>query len=582
MSTLAKYDLYSLFKWFFKSSDENPRKHKASDTDSYSDGYVVPKKRCCQNISDNKSNLFSEREKSLVNNDIEVLSKYKYPASSFLQLNGSHKSGDLNYSVETVRPKFPKMKENHNKLNMECCSGRNYKVPVPSREHKCSTLRKTNKLTNKGQYEILLENYHPPQRIDIINDKLEEHTLNEIGSVNKQDNVEALNTSNKSTDSKISKRLQDYIPLFKTKPIIGLSSVRPNSEVSLPLQLTKKQEFKMVEHFKTPKVETILTSKDSLTERNVSKQSITSNSLRESLASKLITKDSFIGQISRKYDERFQKRSKEAEELQKYAILLSNSNRQAREAAIEEQLARSMRLCDIVLDEREDLEETLLPTLTNHMINEIKAALVPCPPDQVLVENFRLRVTRKDMNTLAGLNWLNDEVINFYMNLLIERGGKDKYPRVHAMNTFFYTKLITGGHSSLKRWTKKNDIFAQDLVVVPVHLGMHWCMSVIDFRNKTIRYFDSMGSPNAKCLLALKQYLQDESLDKKKKPYDTSDWTLENAKDIPRQMNASDCGVFSCMFAEYICANKKLTFTQDNMPYFRKKMVYEILKSKLL
>ncbi|XP_071581648.1 sentrin-specific protease-like [Temnothorax nylanderi] len=167
------------------------------------------------------------------------------------------------------------------------------------------------------------------------------------------------------------------------------------------------------------------------------------------------------------------------------------------------------------------------------------------------VEGFGLRLTQKDLYTLADSNWLNDEVINFYMNLLIARStSSNKYPKVHAMNTYFYSKLLSGGHSSLKRWTRKVDIFAHDLIIIPIHLNVHWCMSIVDFRDKTIIYYDSMGSDNPKCLAALKLYLQNESLDKKKQPYDMSDWKFYSAKNIPRQTNGSDCGVFSCMFAE--------------------------------
>ena len=36
--------------------------------------------------------------------------------------------------------------------------------------------------------------------------------------------------------------------------------------------------------------------------------------------------------------------------------------------------------------------------------------------------------------------------------------------------------------------------------MVPVHLRMHWCVAVIDFRDKTIRYYDSMGHLNNVCL----------------------------------------------------------------------------------
>jgi len=32
----------------------------------------------------------------------------------------------------------------------------------------------------------------------------------------------------------------------------------------------------------------------------------------------------------------------------------------------------------------------------------------------------------------------------------------------------------------VKRWTKKVDIFDNQMIFVPVHLGNHWCMAVIE------------------------------------------------------------------------------------------------------
>ncbi|XP_022188230.2 sentrin-specific protease 1-like [Nilaparvata lugens] len=168
------------------------------------------------------------------------------------------------------------------------------------------------------------------------------------------------------------------------------------------------------------------------------------------------------------------------------------------------------------------------------------------------------------------------------MNLLIERSKKEGLPKVYAFNTFFYPKLMESGHASLKRWTRKIDIFSQDLIIVPVHLDMHWCMAIMDFRSKRVEYYDSMGSHNNKCLTALLKYLEEESKDKKKTPYDTSDWKAVNMEDIPQQTNGSDCGMFACMFAEYKCRNAKITFSQKEMPYFRQKMEKEILTGKLM
>ncbi|XP_023228721.1 sentrin-specific protease 1-like [Centruroides sculpturatus] len=160
-----------------------------------------------------------------------------------------------------------------------------------------------------------------------------------------------------------------------------------------------------------------------------------------------------------------------------------------------------------VLEEKPLEDEDQLdgfPELTSEMDVEVDDALRPNPPDEVLAEGFRLSVARRDMETLAGLNWLNDEIINFYMNLLMERSKLDNFPTVYAFNTFFYTKLLNSGHSALKRWTRKVDIFEYDMLLIPVHMGMHWCLAVIDFRHKKIQYYDSMGGQNDECLNALR------------------------------------------------------------------------------
>ncbi|XP_017872529.1 PREDICTED: uncharacterized protein LOC108620149 [Drosophila arizonae] len=205
-------------------------------------------------------------------------------------------------------------------------------------------------------------------------------------------------------------------------------------------------------------------------------------------------------------------------------------------------------------------------------------------PDQVLISKFSLSITRNDIRTLSGSSWLNDEVINFYMNLLTDRSQRNegKLPSVYAMNTFFVPRLLQGGYGNVKRWTRKVDIFSKDIIPVPVHVSnVHWCMAIIHMKNKTIRYYDSMGKPNSEVLSALENYLLEESLDKRKKPFDTSDFIIENVQNVPHQTNGSDCGVFSCMFAEYITRNKSLTFSQEHMEYFRKKMALEICGGEL-
>ena len=69
-----------------------------------------------------------------------------------------------------------------------------------------------------------------------------------------------------------------------------------------------------------------------------------------------------------------------------------------------------------------------------------------------------------------------------------------------AFSTLFYPKVLEGGHKCVKKWTKCVDIFGFDLIFVPIHLGDHWCLAVVDMHNRTLLYYDSYGKHNQACL----------------------------------------------------------------------------------
>ncbi|CAG5090246.1 Protein of unknown function [Cotesia congregata] len=55
---------------------------------------------------------------------------------------------------------------------------------------------------------------------------------------------------------------------------------------------------------------------------------------------------------------------------------------------------------------------------------------------------------------------------------------------------------------------------------------------------------------------------------------------LDNPKNIPRQYNSYDCGVFACMYAEAVCQGKEIfDFTQKDMKNCRQKIVDAIMSS---
>jgi sentrin-specific protease 1 len=81
----------------------------------------------------------------------------------------------------------------------------------------------------------------------------------------------------------------------------------------------------------------------------------------------------------------------------------------------------------------------------------------------------REQVSDKDMQRLRPGQWLNDEVINFYGQMLLQRSEEAesnankenhsgrKVLNVHYFSTFFWSKLTGEGYEKarLAKWTKK-------------------------------------------------------------------------------------------------------------------------------
>lgn len=304
----------------------------------------------------------------------------------------------------------------------------------------------------------------------------------------------------------------------------------------------------------------------------------------------------WIKELTSVYDSRARERLRQIEEQKALALQLQNQRLQEQEHAVLDSVELHLRVPlekEVPVTTAQETRkkshqltdsEDEFPEITEEMEKEIKNVFRNGNQDEVLSEAFRLTITRKDIQTLNHLNWLNDEIINFYMNMLMERSKEKGLPSVHAFNTFFFTKLKAAGYQAVKRWTKKVDVFAVDILLVPIHLGVHWCLAVVDFRKKSVTYYDSMGGVNNEACRILLQYLKQESVDKKRKEFDTNGWQLfsKKSQEIPQQMNGSDCGMFACKYADCITKDRPINFTQQHMPYFRKRMVWEILHRKLL
>lgn len=359
-----------------------------------------------------------------------------------------------------------------------------YQKVEPECSHKTSTLSRCQSLRERERYSEMLKNFSTPSSSSY-------KSLQNGGSAYHAVKLQHTTASQRRSPETI-ELLETPRPPLESRYFSYLNSSARRKPESFSSNLKAKGERGSLNTFSRIQIEKEKECKANgyaaTTKNTMPPPSCRINSLQERFATKSVTKSDFIAKTRTAYDKRQEELDREIEELRRAQLSKSQISQSIRTNYLAKSLHETLRISVEVLDEVEPIvEEYTPPALTDGMMKVINNALISNPPGQVLVDNYGLRITRKDIATLAGLNWLNDEVINYYMNLLMERGKLDNFPSVYAMNTFFYPKLQSGGHSSLKRWTRKVDIFSKDLVVIPIHLGIHWCMSIIDFRDKVIR-----------------------------------------------------------------------------------------------
>ncbi len=82
--------------------------------------------------------------------------------------------------------------------------------------------------------------------------------------------------------------------------------------------------------------------------------------------------------------------------------------------------------------------------------------------------------------------------MNFYLALVARESGTPGNLHVYAFNTFFYSKLSKDGptHTSWDRWMRRGNItfFDYDLILIPIHQGNHWTLTVIEYFLSLIFY----------------------------------------------------------------------------------------------
>jgi len=221
-------------------------------------------------------------------------------------------------------------------------------------------------------------------------------------------------------------------------------------------------------------------------------------------------------------------------------------------------------------------------------LNQIQRAMKAPPSIPVAKSLSGDALYQRDIATCVNhLSWLNDEIINSYLGILVHylrlsTGNLDDRPLFHAFNTFFFSTLRDKGYQAVRRWANRAKIGGEglldvDTIFIPVHGGAHWTLLVVRPMERTVEYFDSLGSRGASQVRKIKEWLRGELGTK----YDEDEWTVLKSFSS-MQDNGSDCGVFLLTNAKAIALGIEPTaFGAQDTLLLRRKIVAEIMNGGL-
>lgn len=252
-----------------------------------------------------------------------------------------------------------------------------------------------------------------------------------------------------------------------------------------------------------------------------------------------------------------------------------------------------------------------------------------------------LSIDKKDVDRLQGPEFLNDNIILFYLKM-IQQEHPELKDQLYVFNSFFYDKLKNHAdkkisYEDIRKWTSKANLFSKSFTVVPINHKMHWFVAIIynlpallnpmsprardqegeneneegftagettfqvmPLKSKSIRssgsfnkdtdckifFCDSLQRQNYNYHFKnLCGYFCEEARDKLNQDIDADRITYTSVS-VPQQNNLSDCGVYLIHYIElflkdpYYCVELFLSQSPQSVNALEKYWHKELLKGK--
>jgi Ulp1 family protease len=216
-------------------------------------------------------------------------------------------------------------------------------------------------------------------------------------------------------------------------------------------------------------------------------------------------------------------------------------------------------------------------------------------PSQLSVlttEDYQTAVSAKNLNTLMDMRKeVENNIIDAYLNVLITQNDQKNAGKFGLMPTYVYKDKKDSKFAP--KWLEgiKRTIGQIRYWLIPAHLNNnHWVLVVWDVQEKKMNFYDSLNS----------QLIEDQLKEENSNFMPTLRKVMEalyaqcgepredrfvkvsclKPKNLPKQVNNIDCGVFMLMFAKEIVEtgvlNPTMDIDQKTVPKARQK-IYDVL-----
>ncbi|XP_023546146.1 probable ubiquitin-like-specific protease 2B isoform X1 [Cucurbita pepo subsp. pepo] len=202
-------------------------------------------------------------------------------------------------------------------------------------------------------------------------------------------------------------------------------------------------------------------------------------------------------------------------------------------------------------------------------------------------------ISKRDVDLLQPETFVNDTIIDFYIQYLKSQIDPQDKHRFHFFNSFFFRKLAdldkdpssaSDGRAAflrVRKWTRKVDLFEKDYIFIPINFNLHWSLMVICHPGEVARYSDEDLTKSMKvpCILhmdsikgshaglknLIQSYLLEEWKERNKETPEDISTKFKNLRflplELPQQENSFDCGLFLLHYLELFLAEAPLNFS---------------------